>query len=325
MSSRVLITGGVGFIGSHLCRRLLKEGFDITALDNFSTGKLRNLKDIIDDIHFVFGDIQDYRVVSQAVKNCDAIIHEAFPYSISGMNLDEQHLDTGIIGTFNVLNAAVEAHVQKVVFASSVAVYGLSQSLPIKETDPINPFLLYGTTKYAGELYCNTFSKLYKLETVILRYFYIYGPTYPNYEHSAVMNFVTRAVKGEPLLIYGDGTQVRDYTYIDDAVEGTMLALKKDSCYGEVYNIASGTGISILELAKAVKNIVGEHIEIQFATEKDYKQSDSGIPIGLTTKVDGKWIDERSYVADITKARKELNYNPKFDINSGIMKLIGDL
>jgi len=319
---KVLVTGGAGFIGSHICERLLKEGAEVVVLDNFSTGKLVNLEMILKDIKIVKGKVENYNDVSKAIEGCDIVIHEAFPYGKSGMGLEEQYIEEGVIGTFNILKASVKNRIEKVVNASSVAVYGIPKYLPVDENHPINPFLPYGATKYSGELYCKTFSKLYGLDTVNLRYFYVYGSRYAQFDHSAMVNFLNRAIENKPLLIYGDGFQIRDYTYIDDVVEGTLLATTKDGTSGNDYNISFGEGITILELAKKVSEIVNEDIEIRFAEIKEYEYDDEYcvVPSGLTKKEGDKWIDERNYVGDISKAKRDLGYHPNVKLEEGIKR-----
>jgi UDP-glucose 4-epimerase len=319
-SKKILVTGGAGFIGSHLCERLLEEGAEIIILDDFSTGKISNISRVKKDVELMEGKVEVYENVSKAAKNCDIIVHQAFPYGKSGMGVDELYIEEGIIGTYNVLKAGVKENVQKVVYASSVAVYGIPQYLPMDEAHPIKPFLPYGVTKYAGELYCAAFSLLYGIETVSLRYFYVYGPRYAQFDHSAMVKFLHSTLKKEPLVIYGDGSQIRDYTYISDVVEGTLLALKKDGLKGEVYNICRGEGIRIMELAQKIIEILNINIPIKFAQSFEYRYSDEfcKIPIGLTTQKEGKWIDERNYEGDISKAQRELGYEPKVSIEEGI-------
>lgn len=321
---KILVTGGAGFIGSHICERMVRKGAGVVVLDDFSTGKLANLEQIKNDIKLMKGKVENYEDVSRAIKGCDIVIHEAFPYGKSGMGLKEQYIEEGVIGTFNILKASVENRVKKVVNASSVAVYGILKYLPVNEKHPANPFLSYGVTKYAGELYCKTFSRLYGLDTVSLRYFYVYGPRYAQFEHNAMINFLNRAIENKPLLIYGDGSQIRDYTYIDDVVDGTLLATMKENTRGEVYNISYGEGITILKLAKKIANIVKGNIKIRFAENKEYKYSDefTHIPVGLTNKVGNKWVDKRNYIGDISKAKEDLGYNPKIKIEEGINKTI---
>ncbi|MHB8105276.1 MAG: SDR family NAD(P)-dependent oxidoreductase [Dehalococcoidales bacterium] len=319
---RVLVTGGAGFIGSHVCERLLEEGADVAVLDDFSTGKRENLDQIKKDIKIIIGNVENRQDVAKAVKGSDIIVHEAFPYGKSGMGLNEHYTETGVLGTFNVLKSAVENGVKKVVFASTVSVYGIPRYVPLDEKHPIEPFLPYGATKYVGELYCSTFAKLYGLDTVSLRYFYVYGPRYAQFDHSAMVNFMHRAVENKPLLIYGDGAQVRDYTYISDAVAGTLLAIKKENTRGEVYNISSGNGIAISDLAKKVVSVSPHKVDVKSAAAGEYRYSDKYtiIPIGLTTKKGDTWIDERNYVGDISKAKRELGYNPSVTFEEGIKK-----
>jgi len=320
---KILVTGGAGFIGSHLCERLVKEEARVIVLDDFSTGKLRNLKNIIDSVTVIKGNIINEKIIRRAIKGCDIVIHEAFPYGKVGMGLKEQYIEEGVIGTFNLLKLAVKNNVQKFVFASSVAVYGIPRYLPIDENHPTIPFLPYGVTKRAGELYCSTFAKLYGLDTVSLRYFYIYGPRYSTFDHSALVNFINRAIHKKPLIIYGDGLQIRDYTYIDDAIEGTILAIKKENTQGKTYNIASGVGISILELAEKIKKILGKDVKIKFAKNSQYKRvPHCRIPVGMTTRKGTRWIDERNYTADLSLSKKELGYSPKTDLEKGIIKTI---
>lgn len=262
----------------------------------------------------------------KAVKDVDYIIHQAFPYGVATRELNKQFIEDGAVGTFNILHAAVENNVEKVVYASSVAVYGIQDKLPVKEDNLINPFLPYGATKYVGELYCRTISNVFNLQTVSLRYFNVYGPRYSSYDHSALINFLSRALEGKDLVIYGDGEQIRDYTYIDDVVEGTLLSLEKDKFYGEVFNIGSGNGIKILDLANLVAEMAREYtkkeIKVRFAQKEEYKKVFRGLPRGITKKIGDKYVDERNYIADITKAKKILGYSPKVGLKEGITKTL---
>lgn len=319
---RILVTGGAGFIGSHIAERLVKIGAEVLILDNFLTGKMSNLNSIKDKVKIIIGQVENYHDVERATLGCDIIIHEAFPYGKSGMGLEEQYIKEGVVGTFNVLKAAVKNKVEKVVYASTVAVYGIPKYLPIDENHPIYPFLPYGATKYVGELYCKTFSNLYDIGSVCLRYFYVYGPRYAQFDHSAMVNFLNRVLENKSLIIYGDGSQIRDYTYINDAVEGTLLAAIKEDTRGEVYNISSGDGVTISELAQKIIKVTNANVEIKFAKTSEYRYSDQycKIPVGLTTKVGNTWIDERNYIGDISKARRELGYKPKVVLENGIKK-----
>lgn len=301
---KILITGGAGFIGSHLCERLIDN--EITVYDNFSTGKMENINV---DVRLITGDINNYDRLSRYIKGQDIVIHQAFPYGKATRSLDKQFIEDGAVGTYNVLRASIEHGVEKVVYASTVAVYGKQEYLPIDESHPKNPFLPYGATKLLGELYCSTLRNIYGLNTVSLRYFNVYGRRYATHDHSAMIRFLNCVKNDKPLLIYGDGSQIRDYTYIDDIVDGTVLALKGS---GE-YNIARGEGISIIDLAMKILEITGKNLEIKFV-EQEMKD---GLPYGITDVVKGRQIDTRNYIADISKAKK-LGYNPTTKIEKGI-------
>lgn len=317
---KILVTGGAGFIGSHLCEKLLQEDAEISILDNFSTGKMSNIEHIEKDVKIVSGDINNYELCKSVIKGTDIVVHEAFPYGVATRELDKQFVEDGAIGTFNVLRAAVECDAQKVVYASTVAVYGKQEYTPIDEEHPKNPFLPYGATKYLGELYCSSISNVFGIDTVSLRYFNVYGPRYATYDHSAMVNFLTRIINDKEPLIYGNGDQVRDYTYIDDIINGTILAIKKENTRGDVYNLAEGEGINILDLAKKIIKISGKKIQPRFAEPYEYKKINRGLPYGMTTKIGDKYIDERKFVADIKKAKNELDYKPITEFEVGIRK-----
>ena len=317
---KALVTGGAGFIGSHLCEKLLQEGSEISILDNFSTGKMSNIEQIKNDIVLIKGDICDFELTKNAIKGIDILVHEAFPYGVATRELDKQFVEDGAIGTFNVLRASVECDVQKVIYASTVAVYGRQEYTPINEEHPKNPFLPYGATKYIGELYCSSISNVFGIDTVSLRYFNVYGPRYATFDHSAMVNFLTRVINDKEPLIYGNGEQVRDYTYIDDIINGTILAIKKENTKGSVYNLAEGEGISIIELAKKIIKISGKELHPRFADTDEYKKIKKGLPYGMTKRVGDKYIDERKFIANINKAKIELGYKPITEFDDGIKK-----
>jgi len=317
---KILITGGAGFIGSHLCEKLLHEGAEISVLDNFSTGKMSNIEQIKNDIRIIKGDINDFELTKNAIKGSDIVVHEAFPYGVATRELDKQFVEDGAIGTFNVLRASVECDVQKVVYASTVAVYGKQEYTPIDEEHPKNPFLPYGATKYLGELYCSSISNIFGIDTVSLRYFNVYGPRYAAFDHSAMVNFLTRVINNKEPLIYGNGDQVRDYTYIEDIINGTLQAIKKENTRGAVYNLAEGEGISIIDLANKIIKISGKDLQPRFAEIDEYKKINKGLPYGMTKKIGDKYIDERKFVADINKAKIELGYKPITEFDDGIEK-----
>lgn len=317
-NKKILITGGAGFIGSYLCERLAKEGSKVTVFDNFITGKYENLKLVRDRIKIIKSDIKNKKSIEKASKNQDVIIHQAYPYGVTTRDVEKQFVEEGAVGTFNVLRAALKNNVKKVIYASSVASYGIQKNIPQKENFPPTPFLPYGATKYVGELYCSTFSNVYGLDTVSLRYFNVFGPRYATFDHSALILFLKKALKNEDIIIYGDGSQIRDYTYIDDIVEGTILATKKDKTNGAVYNIAKGKGISILELAQKIVKITGTKSKIRLAGTNEYKTIKKGLPCGITKKIGRRFVDERNYEADISRAKRELGYRPRVTLEEGI-------
>ena len=314
---KILVTGGAGFIGSHICERLVKMGAEVTVFDNFCTGKIRNLSNIRKDIALIRGDIRNFKQILKATKAQDIIVHEAFPYGLLSPAIENQFVDSSAIGTFNVLRAALEKGAKKVVYASSVAVYGQQKHLPINEEYPKKPFYPYGAIKYAAELLCSSFNLAYNLETVSLRYFNVYGLRYAQFDHSAIIAFLNNVIKNKPPIIYGTGKQLRDFTFISDVVDGTILAIKKGG-KGEVFNIGFGQGTKILDLAEKIIKISGKNLKPVFAKSEDYRYFNKTVPYGVTKKIKGGYIDTRSYIGDITKAKRFLRYNPKINLNKGI-------
>ena len=317
---KILIAGGAGFIGSHLCEKLLIENAEISVFDNFCTGKIDNLKNVKKDIQIITGNINNFEEISNAVRGNNIVIHQAFPYGVATRELDKQFVEDGAIGTYNILRASVEHDIERVAYASTVAVYGRQQYTPIDENHPKNPFLPYGATKLLGELYCSTMNNVFGLDTVSLRYFNVYGPRYATFDHSAMIHFLERVIQNQCPLIYGDGSQVRDYTYIDDIVQGTILALKIDNTKGKIYNIAEGQGIKIIDLAKKIIEISGKTLEPRFAEINEYKTIEKGLPYGITQKIGDKYLDTRKYVANIENAITDLGYKPNTDFDYGIKK-----
>jgi len=303
--AKVLVAGGAGFIGSHVCDALIRRGAEVTVLDNLVSGNLENIAHIKDKLSFIKGDITDLEHVLRAAKSQDVIIHEAFPAAICDLAPENQFIATGTLGTYNLLRAAV-ANDSVFIYASSISVYGKQVSSPITEKHPLDPIVAYGATKLSGEIYCRAFQHEHGLNVVILRYSDVYGLRYNRI--SAPITFLLKGLKKEPLQIHGDGSQTRDYTYVTDIAEGTVLALTEKG-YGSVYNIASGNYISILELAKKVNVITG---------------NDSGIELIPIDKIDTqKYVaeDERKYWIDITKAQKMLGYEPKVTLEIGLSRI----
>ena len=317
---KILVSGGAGFIGSHLIPKLLKQGHEVVSIDNYCTGKKENE---VSGCRYYEGDIVDIKDYSSFIKNPDYVLHLAYPYGVDGMGLHEAYIDTGLVGTYNLLSWSTKVGVKKLVNISSVSAYGIITESPVKETMKGPHYIHYGVTKKASEEYCKIFKGTYGLDTVNLRLFYAYGERYATFDHSALVNFLDRSMKNKPLMIYGDGKQLRSYTYVSDIVDGIINSMEGVS-NGKVYNISGGSVCSILELAKTVVKVTGKDSEIKFANQDEFIWSDEWvkIPLGLTRKnSEGNWIDERNYVASNSKARKDFNYNPKVKLEDGIKRM----
>ena len=308
--TRILVTGGAGFIGSHIADRLLKEGFEVTVIDNLDTGRLENIANHQDkkEFNFIKGDIRDFNLVKETIQDMDAVFHEAALASVT-LSVEKPLLtnDINVTGTLNVLKAASDLHVKRFIFASSAAVYGNAVS-PLKREDmTTNPTSPYGVSKLAAEVYVRLFCKVYGLETVALRYFNVYGPK-QRFDiqcayGGAITIFTNRLLRNKSPLIYGDGEQTRDFVYIQDVVEANMLALKSRDAAGEVFNVGTGTNVSVNQVANTLKEIMDR---------KDLE----------TIYADSRPTDIRHGYADITKAQKILGYNPRFSFKEGLTELV---
>jgi len=313
---RCLVTGGAGFIGYHLIRRLLDDGHRVDSYDNYCTGKKEN-----EHKGCVYYRT-DIREKFRSQVKYDVIFHLAYPYGVDGMGLDQAYVDTGAVGTYNMLEFAAKSGVKKFVNVSSVSAYGIITDDKVSEDMSGEHYIHYGVTKKVSEEYCKMFKGTYGVDTVNLRLFYAYGERYATLDHSALVNFLDRARKGEKLMIYGDGLQKRDYTYVSDIIDGIISSVDGKGG-GEVYNISGGGTCSILELAETVLKVTGVNVDIEAAPQSDYRWSDEyvKIPLGLTRRdKNGDWYDERNYVADISKAQRDFNYNPKVSLEDGIRK-----
>lgn len=303
--AKALVTGGAGFIGSHLATALVEHGETVCVLDNMSSGKPGNLTHLFDTIEFVEGDILDSDQLDRVMRGVDVVFHHAalasVPRSVASPRGTHDHCTTG---TFNVLEAARRAGVRRVVFASSSSAYG-DRPTPIKrESDPPAPLSPYAASKLAGEMYCQSFAASFELETVALRYFNVFGPRQdPHGEYSAVIpKFVTRMIENRPPIIFGDGRQSRDFVYIDDVVQANLAAARVDGISGQCFNIACGKQINLLELVESLNNVLGTKIEPVFESPRPG--------------------DVRESLADISAAQEKLGYRPQIAFEEGLTRSI---
>lgn len=283
MTKRILVTGGAGFIGSNIVDALLAEGeYVVRVLDNFSTGRRENLAHCRDDIELVEGDVRDLETVEEAVVGVDCILHEAalpsVPRSVKAP-VTSNEVNTG--GTLKLLSAAHRAGVNRVVFASSSSVYGDSPVLPKSEEMNASPLSPYAVSKLAGENYCSVFSRIYGMETLSIRYFNVFGPRQdPTSQYSGVIaKFMTLGLTGGGFTVFGDGSQARDFTYVDNVVSANMLAIKAERLSGEVVNVACGDRITLLDLIRAISIHLSIEPQIEFlgARPGDVKMSQAAI------------------------------------------------
>ena len=300
-SASVLVTGGGGFIGSHLVERLLAEGYGVRVLDNFATGHRENLSAVLEDVELVEGDIQSYERVHNAVRGCDLIFHQAALPSVPRSIQDPLTSNaSNVIGTLNVLLAARDAGVRRVVYASSSSVYGANTELPKRETSPALPIAPYPVSKLAGEGYCRSFSEVYGLETVALRYFNVFGPRQdPLSQYAAVIpTFITAFLDGKRPVVFGDGEQSRDFTYVQNVVEANLLAAGSEAVSGGIFNIACGERITLNEVVEELRSLTGRDLEAIHA--------------------DSRPGEVRHSLADISTAGEALGYEPEVDFRAGL-------
>ena len=305
---RVLVTGGAGFIGSHVVPRLLELGHHVTVLDNLSSGKLENLKGSLDHPKFLFyrGDIIDKDVLNEAFDDVDSVIHLAALIDVSSSVVDPvQNHEVNVNGTFNMLQAAVKCEVKKFVFASSTAVYGDAEKLPIKEDVAIHPLSPYAASKAAGEAYCSAFAHCFGLKTATLRFFNVYGSGSEKSPYSGVITvFLKKIVRNDALTIDGDGRQTRDFIQVDDVVKALTLALEQDRLKGEVLNVCTGVPTSINQLAATLEEVTGKKVRVNHGPPR----------VG----------DIRCSYGDPAKALKNMGFKASVDLSQGLRMLLAD-
>jgi nucleoside-diphosphate-sugar epimerase len=264
-TNRALVTGGAGFIGHHLARRLLEDGYEVRALDNFATGRRERLEGL--DVELVEGDLRSYERAHRAVRGTGLVFHlGALPSVPRSMQDPLTTSAVNVEGTLNVLLAARDENVRRVVFASSSSVYGANPALPKREDHQLLPVSPYGVSKVAAEHYCRAFTAVYGLETVSLRLFNVFGPGQdPLSQYAAVVpRFIAAFASRESPVIYGDGTQTRDFTYVADVVEAFTAAATSEAAAGEFINVAAGAETSVAELAELLAQLVGTDVMPRF-------------------------------------------------------------
>jgi len=298
---KFLVTGGAGFIGSNICKKLVSDGCFVRVVDNLLTGKKSNLADIMDEIEFIEADMGDERVARSAMKDMDVVLHQgalpSVPRSVDDPAATHKHC---IDATFTLLLVARDAGLKRFVYASSSSAYGDTPTLPKVETMSPAPLSPYAVGKLVGEYYCSVFYEVYGLETISLRYFNVFGPYQdPTSQYAAAIPaFVTAILKDEPPTIYGDGEQSRDFTYVDNVIEANLIAARAKKTAGEVLNIACGQAITVNEIIDMINDLLGKNIK----------------PI----YTDPRPGDVRHSLADITLAKKLLGFKPKVPFKQGL-------
>lgn len=300
-----LVTGGAGFIGSHIATSLVERGDKVRVLDNLCSGFEANLAHLGDDCQLIRGDAVDPQAVAEAVDGVDVVFHEAALASVPASVRDPLASHAACAtATVNVLTAAHKAGVKRVVFAASSAAYGDQPCSSKREDDPHDPLSPYAAAKIASEYYCKAFTKSFGLETACLRYFNVYGPRQdPQSEYSAVIPiFVSKLLAGERPTIYGDGEQSRDFVFVSDVVQANLLAAQRPEAVGQVCNVGTGRRFTLLQLMAALNQLLGTEVEPIFA--------------------DARAGDVRESLADITRARTLLGYEPQYSLEEGLRQSI---
>lgn len=304
-SSICLVTGGAGFIGSHLVRRLLDIGVHVRVVDNFSTGRLSNLDPLIADIELFEGDIRDDRLMTRAAQGVDTVFHLAaiasVPLSVANPRLT---FDVNVAGTLNVLVAARDAGCRRIVFSSSCAIYGNVEQLPTIEHVHPAPMSPYATSKLNGEQLCSVFTTVYGLGSVSLRYFNVFGPRQdPDSPYAAALpRFLSALHDGESITIFGDGEQTRDFVFVDNVIDANLAASRTSLALGNVYNIGSGNRVTINDAVSLMAEYLGVHPRVEHAPSREG--------------------DLRHSLASISAAQAGLGYDVRVPFNEGLQQLV---
>ncbi len=305
--AKVLVTGGAGFIGSNVVRGLIERGDSVRVLDNFSTGNRANLEGL--DVEIVEGELRSYERVHNAVRGTEVVYHLGALGSVPRSVQDPLTSSAvNVEGTLNVLLAARDEGVRRVVFSSSSSVYGAKNARPMDESLPADPISPYGVAKLAAERYCVSFSRVYEsFETVVLRYFNVFGPRQSPFSQYAAMVplFITAIAAGKPVTVYGDGEQSRDFTYVANVVDATVRAAHADGASGRIFNVAAGSPASVNDVAEAIGRILDKPVDRTFAPPRPGDIRDS-------------W-------ADVGAAKDILGYTPSVDLEQGLRRTIEHL
>ena len=305
MQRLYLVTGGAGFIGSHIAEELVKRGERVRVIDNLSTGKHENLQHLMHEIEFIEGDLRDQEASARAVERVDFVMHQAAIPSVPRSIQDPKgSTENNLNGTLHLLVAARDAGVKRVVYASSSSVYGDSPTLPKSEDFSPAPLSPYAASKLAGEYYCQVFSQVYGLETVSLRYFNVFGPRQdPLSLYAAVIpTFITSALAKKPLIIYGDGEQTRDFSFVANVVQANLLACEAEGIAGETLNVGGGTQTSLNQLIQELQTIVTADLNVEYA--------------------DPRPGDVKHSLASIDKAKRLMGYESTIPFGEGLRRTV---
>jgi len=305
MSTRFLLTGGAGFIGAHIVKRLVGEGAVVRVVDNLSTGQVARLETLRCSIEYVEADLADNLVSDEVVKDVDYVLHQAAIPSVQRSVRDPIGTNrANVTATLNLLESCRKAKVRRFVYAASSSAYGDTEVLPKSEEMPPNPLSPYALQKLAGEHYCKLYYSLYGLETVCLRYFNVFGPGQdPHSEYSAVIpKFISKLLINELITVYGDGEQSRDFTYVENVVDANLLALQATKACGKVLNVGCGERITLNTLIQLLEEIVGVKAKVSYSASKPG--------------------DVRHSLADINLARRLLEYEPKVMVKEGLRRTV---
>jgi nucleoside-diphosphate-sugar epimerase len=305
MQPLYLVTGGAGFIGSHIVEELVKGGERVRVIDNLSTGSRENLQHLIGEIEFIEGDLRDPETAARVVEGVHFVMHQAAIPSVPRSIKDPKgNTENNLNGTLHLLLAARDAGVKRVIYASSSSVYGNSPTLPKREDFSPAPLSPYAASKLAGEYYCHVFHQVYGLETVNLRYFNVFGPRQdPFSPYAAVIpKFITLALANRPLVVYGDGEQTRDFSFVANVVQANRLACEDENVVGETINVGGGAQISLNQLVKELKTIFDADLKVEYAEPR----------LG----------DVKHSLASIEKAKKLMGYQCPVSFDEGLRRTV---